>query len=268
MIDEAGIGSRARQIVFETLKAALGYAYKTRRIPERIMDFVNAPKHKPKRKPLPAEAQIAALLDQIDQRPRWKALYYLAIYGGLRQAELFALRWQYVNLDAGTVEIAEALTKTERGLEATPPKTDSSQRPIALDEDCINALREHRKAQMRSETGITDLVFPSLTGGPLDRNTFRKKVHLPLVKAAGCPELTFHGLRKVAATLNVGGDVALTVAKDVLGHTDSRTTAMYYTQTTPEMRREAAQKVGKHVRRIRADQQKSNGENSGEKLAG
>ncbi len=263
-LERNGVGGRARQVVYDVLKLALKRAARKNKTPFCIMDLVDRPSHKPKRQVPLTEAELTNLLCEIERKDRWIALYDLAIYYGLRQAELFALRWQNVDLKQGRIVISEALTKTEAGLRHTPTKTDNSEREIYLAPESVDLLVQHKKRQMNGASPASDLVFPSLTGAPLDRNTFRKKVHQPLVKAAGCPELTFHSMRKVAGTLHADSNVAGPVAKAVLGHADYRTTVNYYTRPTPEMMRRAATAVREHAKALRD----KNGENLGEIKAG
>jgi integrase len=74
---------------------------------------------------------------------------------GLRRGELLGLRWQDVNLDAGVLHVRQILERvtTPQGtgrktcLMFLEPKTDSSQRTIALPAECVAALRHHKVRQ-------------------------------------------------------------------------------------------------------------------------
>ena len=59
---------------------------------------------------------------------RLKSLYVVAVATGLRQGELFALRWEDVDLDTGTLWVRHTLSSTEGGrpIFATPTPSCAS----------------------------------------------------------------------------------------------------------------------------------------------
>lgn len=108
---------------------------------------------------------------------RLHALYVLALYLGMRRAELLGLRWADVDLEAGTLEIVQTLQRVEGRLQFLPPKTDSSARTVPLIAAAAKALKDHRIAQHkeRLEAGFgwtdTGLVFTSRSGPHWSRTT-------------------------------------------------------------------------------------------------
>ncbi|MFF7633644.1 tyrosine-type recombinase/integrase [Kitasatospora sp. NPDC008050] len=63
-------------------------------------------------------------------RPRIQALFELALRTGLRKGELLGLRWEDLDLDAGTASIRRTLQRTRTGgLTALPAKTVSVRTP-------------------------------------------------------------------------------------------------------------------------------------------
>jgi integrase len=105
-------------------------------------------------KPAPAiiaGEDFARLLDQLGDRDR--TMVFLIAATGLRVGELLALRWQSVDLQAGTLTVRESL------YEGTfqPPKTKRSRRTIPLGPLTIARLTTYRESATR--TGAEDLVF-------------------------------------------------------------------------------------------------------------
>jgi integrase len=92
---------------------------------------------------------------------RLEALYVLALTTGMRQGELFRLRWQDVDLEGATLSV--------RG----QTKTTKSRRQVQLSETAIAALRQHAGRQgdecrlAGSEWRETGLVFTNTVGGSL-----------------------------------------------------------------------------------------------------
>ena len=133
------------------LRIALGRAVRSNRIPRNVATLVDAPaKADHELQPLTVE-QVATFLDAIES-DRLRALYVAAIGLGLRQGELLALRWQDVDLDAGTVTVRHTLTLDTR--ELAEPKTERARRTLRLPAEVHEALREHRRAQVEERLAV------------------------------------------------------------------------------------------------------------------
>ena len=128
--------------------------------------------------------EIACLAEVI--RPQYRALVFLGAYGGLRIGELAGLRRSRVDLDAGTVDVAENLTEVQGKLYSRPPKTRASRRRVSLPSVVVEELTVHLRAP---------------AGGPLRINGFRHRVWPPATLAAGLPGLRIHDLRHTAVAL-------------------------------------------------------------------
>lgn len=72
------------------------------------------------------------------------AMYVLAITGGLRQGELFALQWPDLDLDAGFVTVQRSL---DRKIGLAEPKTRSAHRRVELPAMAVEALKAHLARQ-------------------------------------------------------------------------------------------------------------------------
>ena len=131
---------------------------------------------------------------------RLAALYVLAVYLGLRRAELLGLRWVDVDLETGDLEVVQTLQRVGGQLQAVPPKTRSSRRTVPLPEPCLVALRQHRRRQARERlalgAGWTDsgLVFTTALGTPVEPGNLRRSWY-PLRERAGIPDVRFHDMR-------------------------------------------------------------------------
>ncbi|MFI6704923.1 tyrosine-type recombinase/integrase [Nonomuraea sp. NPDC050478] len=92
----------------------------------------------------------------------------------MRRGELLGLRWEDVDLDAGTSEVVQTLQRVDGELRFVRPKTENSERTIPLPEIGVDALKEHRRQQFaeRSDAwpGWEDhgLVFPSRRETPME----------------------------------------------------------------------------------------------------
>lgn len=176
---------------------------------------------------------------------RLGVLYGLALLTGMRQGELLGLRWEDVDLDAGTVEVRYAMQLQDGEYRLVEPKTKRSRRKNVLPQVAIGLLSRHRTLQAteRLKAGSrwhdNDLVFTTRLGTPLDgRNATR---HLrKILRDSGLPEMRFQDLRHSAASLLHALGVPLRVAMEILGHSQMSTTLRVYTHVMDESRREAA----------------------------
>jgi integrase len=84
---------------------------------------------------------------------RLYALYVLALRLDLRRGELLRLRWQDLDVEAGTLEVVQTLQRIGGVLRFVRSKTDDSKRTLPLSNLCIEALREHRERQAVERSG-------------------------------------------------------------------------------------------------------------------
>ena len=182
---------------------------------------------------------------------RLRALWRLAIAGGLRQGELAGLRWADVDLDAATVMISGALEqRTGRKPVRAETKTARSRRAVPLDATTVDALPELRtraiEAALRQGRSYdtSSWVFRRTRGeGPLTMSIVWKAWH-QLAQRAGVRMMRFHDLRHTTATLMLSRGVDVRTVADVLGHADVATTLRTYVHSTEGAARRAAQIIG------------------------
>jgi integrase len=181
---------------------------------------------------------------------RLEALYTLAITTGLRQGELFGLRWQDVDLDSGTLSVRQQLIRTRaNGLVFTTPKSAKGRRSVRLTAKAVQALKDHRNKQLEQKqrlSGIwkdTGLVFTSTMGTPLDPSNFTYHTFQPFLKRAGLPKIRFHDLRHTCATLLLGRNVNPKVVQEMLGHAHISETMDTYSHVLPSMQETAVNAI-------------------------
>ena len=84
-----------------------------------------------------------------------------------------------------------------------------------------------------------NLVFPALTGGPIDPGTVNTALHTAL-HLAGLPRLRVHELRDTAATLLLEQGIYPKLVQDLLGHSSIALRLDTYSHVTPRLHQEAA----------------------------
>lgn len=138
--------------------------------------------------------EIAAIRKQATGH-RLEALFALAIGTGAREGELLALGWEHVNFEAGTIHVQRTLATVENAFVLKKPKSTRANRVIELPSFAVELLAAHRKAMVAQGNGRAATIFCTRKGNPIARTNFVRKVHMPLLEAAGVPYRKFHTFR-------------------------------------------------------------------------
>jgi integrase len=124
-------------------------------------------------------------------------LYVLAIMTGLRQGELFALRWSDLDLDAGKLTVSGTLKVAKGKVYVDAPKPRKGRRTLSLPSAAVAALREHQSPDADPEAW----VFTDADGGSLRRANVTERSFRPILKRVELPQFKFHELRHTHASL-------------------------------------------------------------------
>src|SRR5439155_10157743 len=141
-----------------------------------------------------------------------------------------------------------------KGIVAGQPKTQRSRRTVALSEEAVYVLTEHRRQQLEHRLSIgpayenNDLVFADPLGRPTYDSTVRRAFY-QIVNKAGLEHLRIHDLRHTAATLMLHEGIDIMVVSRQLGHTKASFTIDTYGHVLPDRRREAAVAMGRVLAR-------------------
>jgi integrase len=223
-----------------------------RRDPRRLADFNAASKSRAAVEqkevaPLTAEEVFHFLLVTAD---RWYGpLFHVAVGTGLRDGELFGLRWQDVDLDNATLEVRYAMQRVKGQPTFVEPKTQKSRRTLPHEHTTVAALRRQKKRQDQARLAAGarwqewNLVFSSTVSTPLNPSNVTHRLQRYL-EATGLPRQRFHDLRHCAASLLLAEGADLRMIMNVLGHSQISLTANTYTHRSEELRRDAAERMG------------------------
>ncbi len=230
--------------IHSVLKSALEHAVCEEEIPRNVARNVRTGTPRPRRfEPLTADEARQFLAATGGHRLH--ALFELALHTGLRKGELLGLRWEDLNLDAGTAAIRRTLQRTNAGgLTTLPIKTRASERRIALPARCLQSLKLHREQQQREREAAgtawqdSGHVFTTVQGGPIDPTNLTR-AFITLLRKAGLRRIRFHDLRHSTATLLLEQGVELVVIKELLGHAHIGVTATVYAHVRLRLQRNA-----------------------------
>jgi integrase len=228
----------------DVLRCALEQAVKWRLMERNVAKLADPPRLS--RAPVqPLSAQQARLLIERCRTDRLGPLFQVAIATGMRQGELFGLRWEDVDWGRQTLAVQRALQRIDGRPTFVEPKTVRSRRVIPLPGLALQALRAQEAIQRENRLVAGDrweewgLVFASARGTPLDASNVNAQLR-KLLEKAGLPRQRFHNLRHCSASLLLHAGVDMRTIMGRLGHSQLSLTMNTYAHLSPELERNAA----------------------------
>lgn len=185
--------------------------------------------------PAEAEALIAAAPEQ------HRAVWATAFYTGMRRGELLALRWEDVDLQAGTIDVV-ASWDPEHGRQETKNR---QRRTVPVPRQLREHLATHR---LRQAPGAA-LVFPGEQGDrPLSPSRLQEAAD-EAWKTAKLNRITPHECRHTYASLMIAAGVNAKALCDYMGHSSITVTYDRYGHLMPGAHDEAAQLLDSYLSR-------------------
>lgn len=250
-----GCSGTVRLQAFRLLHVALVHAERRGLVTRNPCDLVEPPaRESVQPRDLDTDA-VAAIMAAARDHPH-AALLWTALGTGVRQGELFALRWADVDLDQARLTVREKVQwLTGRGSVRSAPKTAAGVRVITVPGSVVAALRAHRERQVADgRPNPLGLVFPSRTGSHLQASNWNRNVWAVWKQTAKIdPATPFRALtRKAHASLLVALGVDLETLRHRVGHTSAATTLAHYVQATSAADQAAAASLDGELRRLAA----------------
>ena len=170
--------------------------------------------------------EIRTLLEGLKIRER--TLVFIAASTGIRQSELFALKWGDIDLSAGTMNVARSIVHGFAG----PCKTESSQKPVPIHPLVCKALVKWRKRSKYRQP--EDWVFASRHSHgqkPYWGQAILQKYLRPAALELGIEKrFGWHTFRHTYSTLLRSVGTEFKVMQELLRHSTLRSTLDVYTQ--------------------------------------
>ena len=170
--------------------------------------------------------EIKALINNLGSRER--TLVLIVASTGLRQSELFGLKWGDINFDQGTMSVTRSIVCGVVG----PCKTESSQKPVPVHATVLEALAKWKEASQY--IGPDDWVFASRRHRgrkPIWGQAILRKYIRPVAQRVGIQKrFGWHTFRHTFSTLLRSVGTEFKVMQELLRHSSLRSTLDVYTQ--------------------------------------
>ncbi|MDY5231216.1 MAG: site-specific integrase [Eubacteriales bacterium] len=243
--------------LYKTLKVIISFAYKKKYVKKNIFDEVTAPPDPRHISDIRAYSreELRLMADRLKET-NIKTSFYIALNTGLRESEVFGLRWQDIDFENKRIKVNKQLLFQDRKWCFCPLKTINAYRSVNITDSFCNYLKKLKSEQDESRRlygdgykrnfvtdrlernkenlmEITDFVNVKINGEMLSTNSikfmsriFKDELHI---------DFKFHNLRHTYATINAENGISPRYVQEMLGHSKFEFTLKYYTHITDKM---------------------------------
>jgi len=183
--------------------------------------------------------EVRALMDVVEDDPL-EALYAIATSVGLRMSELLGLRWDDIDLDAGTIHVRHQLHVINKNVVLADLKSKNSRRSVPLVAPVASIVRAHRKRQIADHlaAGIpwpaNRFLFAWPDGTPISASHLRRHWLRARADAGISDQVRFHDLRHTALTILATRGTAPRTLMGIAGHGSISVTMQVYAHLDAE----------------------------------
>lgn len=229
------------------ISMVLEHAVKEGLIPFAASSRVELPKAEKKTPNYFQPEEIRKIMQAAEQEPiQWRTMLHLFIMTGCRRGEILGLKWPAVDFEKKQLHICNVvLYRRDIGIYEDTPKTEKSDRFIAIPDETMERLKEYRRWQLEERLRLgayyenQDFVFSQDNGRPLHPDSVTSWC-AKFSKKHGLPHINPHAFRHSAASaLYYGGMDSVSISQR-LGHAQVSTTADIYAHIIEEADRRSA----------------------------
>ncbi len=221
--------------------ALLEYGVKCEYVDKNPIDRIRQSRKRLKLPRVLSPAEFQALVAELREPVKTMVVTIAGL--GLRVSELLGLRWSDVNWVDLTITIQRSISE----MEVNDTKNEASRSALPLSADLGEVLFKHRAGSLYNKDG--DYIFAGATGFPPWPDGILADHLKPAALRAKIGPIGWHTFRRTYATLLHGLGTSLAVQKELLRHSDIRTTMNVYTQGIPVDKREAIDKLAEVLKK-------------------
>ena len=257
----------------EVLQQCWTFAYNRGDIERNPMNLVKTPKEEMCGKPtktihIYTEAELkrilAAIIDYYNTKHYYRVspIFIFLANTGLRIGEALALTFDDLDLENRTIRVNKTITrvkcrgkdnalKKKNGLNSeyiiTPPKTQSSNRIVDLNETAIWAIEEVQRRNQEMQIPKSCYIFCSELGNFFNPRSIEDTMRRVCIRA-GVSYYGLHALRHTFASRCFEKGVAIEVVSKILGHANPTITTKIYIHILPHVKKLAVNILDKETR--------------------
>lgn len=190
--------------------------------------------------------------------PRHYPIFAAALYTGMRQGELVALKWDDIDFHGRFIEVRRAIWQ---GTVSTP-KSGKGRR-VDMADTLKTILSDHKRTlaaeALKKGRTVSEWVLPPLDRSPKERSgdapesapfdpANLRKAFSSCLRRAGLRQIRFHDMRHCYASWMIGNGESVVYVAAQLGHASSHVTLTTYSHALPGGDRSAVNRLGAALR--------------------
>ena len=204
-------------LYYRTLKAAFNKAVNWDYIPENLLKRIKLPKPKSSFPVFIDTNEFQLILAQVKE-DYLRVLYATALNTGMRRSELINLKWGVVDFQNRIITVKNTSDFTTKS---------GKERIIPMNTILLAMLSEYKPKIVGIDGSKNRYLFTRIENIKLAEDFVSKKFKKALRAAKLDDRIHMHTLRHSFASLLVQRGVSLLAVKELLGHSDLRTTQIY-----------------------------------------
>ncbi len=249
---DKGLSSGTVRYHHAVLHVALKTAVKWGLLARNPADAVGPPKTRHAEMKTWGEDEINIFLEA-SRVSRYYAVFYTALFTGMRRCELLGLKWGDVDFIMSQIYVNRGLHHLKDGSYVfTEPKSAKSRRTIALPPSAFLMLKEHKEKQslewsmMGKTLTENNLVFCTPSGEPFRPNTITRAWETTASKC-GLTVIRLHDARHTHASIMLKQGIHPKIVQERLGHSSIQITLDTYSHVAPGLQQAAADGFDKMI---------------------
>lgn len=179
---------------------------------------------------------------------KYKNVYLIQMFMGLRVSEALALTIHDIDLKDKRIYVKRTLTKDELGhtIMGKTTKTYAGKRVSPIPEYLLESIIEQMKIADRQNNNEEKLLFKPDFKKYTDRENVNTELKRILKRHFGIEDITTHSLRHTYGTRCIESGMAPVVVQKLMGHTDIQVTLNTYTSVFDKFKEKEIDKVNKY----------------------
>ena len=160
---------------------------------------------------------------------RWKCVFEILYYCGLRKGELKALTWKDIHFNKKVISVNKQITQVNnrQKFEFSDTKTRDSRRIVPITKVLLNDLKMLYEKSKKEYYGFNDDFFVVSDARPIADSTIYAR-RTKLAELANLKPIRLHDFRHSCASLLINNGANVTLVAKYLGHTKIEETLNTY----------------------------------------
>ena len=231
-INSTDLATRTKNDIYKLLKTIMNYGaswyeFNFAKVYPKMTNF-NNPNEMPKEQLFYTYDEFKQFIS-VEKDLKWKCIFEILYYCGIRRGELRGLQWKDIDLDKRTLSITKQITDRNgsiKNVRFSLPKTKSSIRTLKMPQILVDDLKT-LKSELKTMKEFNDNFFVAGSMFPVATNTINNHKDKNC-KLANVKRIRLHDFRHSCASLLINKGANVQVVAKYLGHTKIEETLKTY----------------------------------------